>query len=383
MHAVGENLSGNEMYVKNLGKHLFRQAPPDMRFHLAFGHEKDLRHFEAYSGTRRKEDFDYTLLHTNSSLRRLSWSFPRLMSRERFDIAHFQYVLPFFGLGATRFVSVVHDMSFRRFPSHYTRKQHVIHRFIDRSSRRADRILTVSDFSKAEILHFYPFLRESDVTVTHDASDPEVFKKIADPRSRLEALESKIDKKIPDEFVLTVGNLQPRKNLERLLLAFDRVSDRRDDIRLVITGRRAWRYDDILRKMECRSRDRIVFTDYVDEDELVALYNLCRLFVYPSLYEGFGLPVVEAISCGAIALTSRGSSLEEVCPVPDALFDPLRPEIIAEKILDVLDDPDRYRRIQAQQTGLPDRFSWMDTAAKTIEIYRSLIQPAPGRGGPH
>ena len=174
---------------------------------------------------------------------------------------------------------------------------------------------------------------------------------------------------------MTVGNLQPRKNLERLILAFDRVSERLENIQLVITGRRAWKYDEILRRMEDRCRGRIVFTDYVSEDELVALYNLCRLFVYPSLYEGFGLPAAEALCCGSSVVATRAGALPEI--VIDGqtgiLAPPADSSALAEAIIELLEDEPRRRAMaEAGREHVSKRFGWNAIAEKTEAVYEEI-----------
>lgn len=373
MHALGENLSGNEMYIKYLTKHMLKLRPEKVRLHLAFNNETNLSDFEHFSGHRRGAHFDASCLRTNHSLRRLGWLFPRLLAREAFDIAHFQYVLPFRLPSGTRYVTTIHDTSFKRYPSHYTRRQHVVHHFVDRSVRRAHKVLTISDFSKSELLAHYPFLGDSGITVTHLAADPSVFRRVTDPRPLLTPMEKRLQAPIPSKFILTVGNLQPRKNLERLLAAFSSLSSVHTDLSLVITGRRAWKFAPLMRALRSTPSDRVLFTDYVTDKELVALYNTCTLFVYPSLYEGFGLPVLEAIQCGALALTSRGTALQEICPIEEVLFDPDDVNSLIDVMERVLNAREHAALLKAKQAEIPRRYTWQATATRTLEAYLSLV----------
>ncbi|HMB69880.1 MAG TPA: glycosyltransferase family 1 protein, partial [bacterium] len=255
------------------------------------------------------------------------------------------------------------------FPEHFTARQRVIHRAIDGSVARADRVLTISEFTRGELRRTYPRLAPGRVVNAGAGVDRRVFRR--DPRARatLEELERRRDFRLPDRFVLAAGNLQPRKNLPRLLEAFARVRGSDPSLGLVVAGRETGRDPGLRRALAADAA--VTWTDWVSRPELVALYSACRLFVYPSLYEGFGLPVLEAMACGAPVITSRGSAPEEVCPVPDALFDPRSVQDIAARMERSLTD-DAAARLRAEQAGLPARHSWAAVADRTLDVYRSV-----------
>ena len=178
----------------------------------------------------------------------------------------------------------------------------------------------------------------------------------------------------PDRpYILTVGNVQPRKNLIRLIEAFtELVSARGHDLDLVVVGPRRFRSEDIVRSGE-RVSHRVRFTGYVTDRQLAACYRCSTAFVLPSLYEGFGLPALEALAHGVPTACSDAGALPEVCGTAAIMFDPHSVEAIVEALDRVLMDTSLRQRLSSEGPKRADEFSWQRTAKLTLESYQKAV----------
>ncbi|OPZ88406.1 MAG: D-inositol 3-phosphate glycosyltransferase [candidate division TA06 bacterium ADurb.Bin417] len=233
-------------------------------------------------------------------------------------------------------------------------------------------MLAISESTGRDLVRLFDFPADR-VTVIHLGVDRNRFFPL-DEAGRAAARKRLAGCGIEGEYLLYVGTIEPRKNLERLLLAFDRV--RRlghREYRLVIAGRRGWLcegFEKTLAGLPAAAREMIIRTEYFPKEGLTDLYNLATAFVYPSLYEGFGLPVLEAMACGCPVVTSNTSSLPELAGTAARLADPTEVESIAAAISDVLADPVERERMRREGFRQAERFSWEATARKTLAVYR-------------
>jgi glycosyltransferase involved in cell wall biosynthesis len=184
---------------------------------------------------------------------------------------------------------------------------------------------------------------------------------------------------IQGDYILSVGTLQPRKNLPRLIEAFIEARKRPGfDCRLVLVGKKGWGPDEAKAlPAGVLQRKDVIFTGYVEDEDLPALYSGSMAFAYPSLYEGFGLPVLEAMACGTPVLTSQVSSLPEVCGDAAVYVHPLRTEEICRALLALGSDKDLRKALQARGLLRAQKFSWRESARKTLAVYESVA----GRSG--
>jgi glycosyltransferase involved in cell wall biosynthesis len=241
------------------------------------------------------------------------------------------------------------------------------------SVRPDDCVLTISQRTKDDLLTLRPAMDPDRVFVTHLAADPARFYPCDDP-ARLAAVRGRYG--IPEgPYVLSVGTLEPRKNLPHLLRTFaDLVrAERADDLRLVLTGAKGWDFETIFSEVEqlAALRDRVVFTGYVDDGDLAPLYSGAAVFVYPSLYEGFGLPPLEAMQCGTPVITSNTSSLPEVVGDAGLMVDPRDGDALAQAMLDVYRAPGRRADLAARALVRAAQFSWDRYARETVAAYRA------------
>lgn len=227
---------------------------------------------------------------------------------------------------------------------------------------KIDMFIAVSEHTKKDIMKYLD-VPEHKIRVIYEAAD-ESYKPVKD--------HSGIKKKYGlDKFILSVGTLEPRKNIPNLIKAFGKLNRR--DYKLVITGKKGWKYEEIFRLVESLGLgDRIKFLGYILDEELPALYSAAELFVYPSLYEGFGLPPLEAMACGTPVIVSNRSSLPEVVGDAGILIDPEDTDGIAEAMEKILQQPSLRKELSEKGLQQAKKFSWSKCASETIELYKQI-----------
>jgi anaerobic magnesium-protoporphyrin IX monomethyl ester cyclase len=314
-----------------------------------------------------------------------SWNAPRLVWMQALapttlrqveaDVAHFTNgMLPL----ATRVPTVVtiHDMSLRLYPRYHPPRRVLLNGpLVDLSARRADAIITVSESAKADIVRLYN-LDPCRVHVVYEAAAPS-FTRVSDPAElervrRLYALE--------DRLILYVGTIEPRKNLPKLIEAFAACRRAgRLSHQLVCVGPYGW-LSRGLEELVARSNvaHAINFTGYVPFNDLPALYSLAEMFVYPSMYEGFGLPVIEAMACGAPVITGRTAALAEVGGGAIAHVDRIDADALGDAMVALAGSRDRREELSAAGRARAATFSWQRAARESLEIYRRTAEQRTG-----
>jgi glycosyltransferase involved in cell wall biosynthesis len=270
-------------------------------------------------------------------------------------------------------VIIVHDVIHRTLPEVHTKTYRLYLRtFLAASVRQADRVLTVSEHSKNDFLQYHP-LSTDRVRVAYGAADG-VYR----PRDLASETRERLCQTfgIPDQFILYVGNIEPRKNLVAVIEAMHRFSDEERPA-LVVVGKEHLAYGALERMLEqCPFRDQIHFTGYVPDDDLPLLYNMSSLFVYPSLYEGFGLPVLEAMQSGTPVITSDRTSIPEVVDNAGVTLDPNDRDAIANAIQRLWTNEEVREEYRERGLRQAENFSWNRTATKISETIEQLIDTA-------
>jgi glycosyltransferase involved in cell wall biosynthesis len=296
---------------------------------------------------------------------------PWVLRRERPDVFHApHYVLP----PAVRCPSVVtiHDCIHLRFPQYMrNRAAYLAARALMWSAaRRSHMILTVSEASKQDIIRFFHVPPEK-VVVVHNAIDERFRNAPADEDVARVRERYQLD----HGFVLYVGNIRPHKNLVRLIEAFDRLRKSGfEEIKLLIIGDEISKLPALRRAVhEHKLHKQVRFLGYLPDETLAVLYRLASVFVFPSLYEGFGLPPLEAMACGTPVVTSNVSSLPEVAGDAAILVDPYDVGSIEEGVRRVLTDPVLAATMRAKGILRAREFSWERSVARTRELYCELL----------
>ena len=302
---------------------------------------------------------------------------PRQLRHLCTDVCHFTNGVASFWTPCPSVVTI-HDMTLWLFPQyHYRRRLLAMRPFVPLAARRATAIIAVSQATKADIVRILG-VEESKVHVVYEAPSPrfQPLKSVAE----LDRVRRRYG--LPPRLILYVGTIEPRKNLVRLLEAFARLRASHGIAHsLVFVGRRGWKDEAVFAAVErLELGGHVRFLGYVPDGDLVALYNLADLVAFPSLYEGFGLPVLEAMACGTPVVTSPNGSLSEVAGCAAELVDPCDVESIAAGLWQVLRDPTRQEELGACGLAQAARFSWDQTARQTRQIYAS-IKGASDNGG--
>lgn len=266
-------------------------------------------------------------------------------------------------------VITLHDMSlFVHSRLHPLKSQLVVRPLIPAMARRAAAIITVSHHAKRDIVTGLRLPPEK-VHVIYEAAAPQ-YRVIADA-AELDRVRRRYELTRP--FILYVGTIEPRKNLTRLVTAFAQAQRHYPDLELVLVGQLGWKYASLLKAIEDLDLGRAVRRlGYVPNADLPALYNLARALAFPSLYEGFGLPVVEAMACGTPVLTSNGSSLAEIAEGASWLIDPLEVEAIADGLLRLAADDELHARLRLAGLTRATKFSWERAARETVQVYDAV-----------
>ena len=307
-------------------------------------------------------------------------SIPLKLKRLGADLLHSpHYVRPV--LCPTASVVTVHDCIHLLFPQYLpNRWAYFYARFmLGQAVRRSARVFTVSEASRADILRFYPDADPERIQVIPNAIDPAIL----ETPSPAEMARVNERYQLRGRFVLYAGNIKPHKNLERLITAFGLLKQRpgHEDVKLLIIGEDVARYGSLRRSMEAAGvRQDVRFFGFVPERTLAALYRLASVFAFPSLYEGFGLPPLEAMACGTPVVTSRISSLPEVVGDAAILVDPYSADEIADAIARVLGDAALADELRRKGRERAATFSWERSVRALHEGYmRVLGVPVPAR----
>lgn len=233
----------------------------------------------------------------------------------------------------------------------------------------SDGIITVSEYSKKDILKFFPYLCPDKIFVTPLAAD-QIFKPLSKEHCLLKVKEKY---SISKPFILYIGGFSPRKNVEKLINAFSNsTSQLKEEHELIIVGSLKDEGERLYKKVEEMQIPNIKFIGFVEDSMLPVLYNACRAFIYPSLYEGFGLPPLEAMSCGTPVITSNSTSIPEVVQDAGILINPHSEQEITKAIITLLNTKELRDELISRGLKRSKEFSWKVTAEKTYEAYEKI-----------
>jgi glycosyltransferase involved in cell wall biosynthesis len=320
-----------------------------------------------------KPPLEWKLISDRSPAVRLIWEqtfFSRLIREADIDVLHSLHYTRPFRLSCSSVVTF-HDMTFFLYPElHTSTKRIFFPQAIKSSAKRADFVITVSESTRQDAIRLLNLSPDRVITVQHGVD--RAFRPIND----IEFGKRVTNKyRLPGKFILYVGLIEPRKNLPLLINAYKKLVDDGTDHNLVLVGRFGWIFDEVLQQIEkLNLTDKVILTGYVEQVDLPMVYNLCDLFVYPTLYEGFGLPALEAMACGIPVITTDVSSLPEIVGEAGLLVSPNDVEALFEGINKVLYDEGLRLNMARRGTKQAAKFSWERAARSTLEVYRKAIR---------
>jgi len=330
-------------------------------------------HGQALIDVPERDGFRWVVVPEHKPAARLAWEqmvFPRLIRQKGIDLLHsLHYTRPWRLPCAS--VVTYHDMTFFLFPElHTLSKRLFFPAAIRYSARAADALIAVSESTRQDAIR----LLNIDPARIHTTplGIPDEFQ----PYSNSPHLEAaRLKYQLPPRFILYVGLVEPRKNLPLLLRAYRSVLDQSQAPKLVIAGRMGWGAEPVRQLIADLSlADNVHFTGYVSPEDLPFVYNLADLFVYPSSYEGFGLPPLEALACGIPVITSAVSSMPENMGEAAILIPPNDGSALSAAISEVLKNPDLCQQLAAKGPLQAAKFKWEKTARQTLAIYQQILQ---------
>lgn len=294
-------------------------------------------------------------------------------------------------------IIIFYDLAFIRFPEFFSLRKLLWHRFMysKKQAQKADLLIAISQSTKQDLINLYK-IKPEKIEVIYPGIDKK-FRPIN--KNNLDLLRVKKKYNLPDTFVLYFGTIEPRKNILGIIKAFEqlkkgvlqergqvqwqgfegRVRDYKrkifdfSNLKLVIAGAKGWLYDEVFERVkESQYSKDIIFTGFVDEEDKPSLYNLAEIFVYPSFFEGFGLPPLEAMACGIPTIVSNKSSLSEVVGKGAIMIDPYNIDEISFALREILENRDLRIYLTKQAVKRTSQFDWADTAKKFLNLFKEI-----------
>jgi glycosyltransferase involved in cell wall biosynthesis len=361
IHSIGSQKGGNETYYRELIGELIK-ARSDHRFFLYYTNPGAAQQIAA------NDHFSLERLFPTHPVLRIPCIIPWRARQDSLDLFHAQFIVPSFL--KCRTVTTIPDIAYEHYPHFFPARQRAwLKTLVPWSVKRADHIITVSEYSKRDLVQTYG-VHEGKITVTYEGAGDQFV-----PCNREAAKEALARKyRIEGDFVLYLGRLQARKNLVRLVNAYARTRNVGFPHKLVLAGQQdSLSQSVLLRIRELKLENDVLLPGYVAAVDVPSFYNAADVFVYPSIFEGFGLPIMEAMACGTPVVTSQGSSLDEVAGDAAVLVDPLDELSIADALNQVLADPELRKRLGRAGLRRSRQFSFQNAARQTIGVYERVM----------
>lgn len=298
---------------------------------------------------------------------------PQFLSRYKCDLVHFPHFnVPLSYKG--RYVVTIHDLIILHFPTRrattldpikYAAKQFAYKVVIKNAVKKAKKIITVSEFSKRDIVKHFN-LDKKRVIVTYEAADMKVQNSV-----EFQILKDKFN--INKPYILYVGNAYPHKNIEKLVESFAKTSEKNPDVQLVLVGKMDYFYQRIKQLVDDNNYKNIIFPGFVTDEELQALYENCRVYTFPSLYEGFGLPPLEAMAKGAPVISSREACMPEILKEGALFYNPYSVDDIEQKTEEILHNEEVRKDLIEKGSKVVSSYSWEKCGGDTLKVYQSIL----------
>ncbi|MFC1644644.1 glycosyltransferase family 4 protein [Patescibacteria group bacterium] len=369
---IGKQRTGSEVVVLGLTKSILRLDGENEYFLFTDTGEK-----EVIDAIRQKleigdeqKNVNIISLKARNKFVWAAWAVSSYLRKNDLDIYHAEYILPFFLPKKIKAITHIHDVSFVVYRKLIKWSDALfLNTLIPLSIKRANKIVAVSEFTKKEIIRYYN-VDPQKVEIVYNAvnkSDEEVQGVVGEELRRKYGL--------PEKYILYIGTLQPRKNVANLIQAYANIKDRIPGIKLVIAGnKKAHNFDEKINKvvLENDLEKNVIFTGFVDEEDKMMMYKESHVFAYPSLYEGFGIPVLEAMAQSIPVVSSDIEPLKEVCSEACLFFAPNNLDEMSQELYNVcMDDELRLRLVNSGKERV-SFFSWKLSAKKMLEIYKNI-----------
>lgn len=358
-----EEKQGIGIYARNLMSSILSKDEDNV-YYFIYSNESQVGTFGNYKNLKE------VVIPCKSKFLWDQWSVFRFAKKNHIKIIfNTKFSVPL--LSSCKTVMVFHGSEWFVYPQFYSRLDILYNKiFLPRYCRKTSAISSVSKTTADDMIKFIDFDNRK-VFVVHSAMDP-VFKPVKDERV-LSFIKEKYH--LPERYILFVGKLYPGKNFRNIVRAFKRIKEEVDlPLKLVSVGDLRWKYETDLKEIETHElKDDIQFTGWIDQKDMPVLYSLAELFLFPSLYEGFGIPILEAMACGCPVVTSNTGACPEIAGSAAILVDPHDPDNIAEEVISVIKD--NFLRKKIIQLGYIEskKFSWEKAAKETLNIFNYVV----------
>ncbi|MEN8252601.1 MAG: glycosyltransferase family 1 protein [Patescibacteria group bacterium] len=365
---IGKKRTGSEVVVFELVRHL-AQIDSENEYYLLIDNRSDeeISEVEKRLNIGEKSNFNIEQIGSGGKVSWNVWSVPRFCKKMKMDIYHTEYIIPFFMPSFTKIITHIHDISFKVHKELITKKDaFFLNTLIPRAVKKSDKVIAVSQFTKDEIVKYYK-VPESKIEVVYNAVNLEPLN-----RSNAEIREKY---NLPQRYVLALGTMQPRKNIPFLISAFAQVAREVDDINLVLVGKKSHNFDDRIQKTIEKYphiKEKVIFTGFVAEEDKIGVYKNAEVFVFPSLYEGFGVPILEAIEADTLVVASDIPPHKEIGGEGIIYFDPYSIDECSKTLYDSLDSDKMKDMIITEAKKQKTRFSWNNSVKKLKQIYEKI-----------
>lgn len=370
---IGKNRTGDEAVFFGLVKSLAMIEKEN--YYTLFTDEnepKKIKILKSRLGLKKKENFEIVSLRTKNKFIWNFWSVSRYLRKNELDIYLTQYIIPFFVPKKTKVITIIHDISFNFFPQMIKLKDlFFLKILIPLSIKRAQKVVAVSRFTQNEIINYYG-VEKNKVSYIYNA--------VADDFLRANVSSEKIDAvkkkyQLGENYILYIGTLQPRKNIPLLIQAFSLLEKSlQKKMNLVIAGNKKYNFDSKIDVAFEKSfvQEKIIFPGFIEEKDKALIMAGAKIFCFPSLYEGFGIPILEAMSLGIPVIASEIPASEEIAQTAVKFFNPQDTKDLAEKLTLLLKNEEIREELSQKGLEQSKNFSWQKTARKMLSIFQSV-----------
>lgn len=362
-HAAEREGSGNCTYISNLL--LALKEIDDKNEYILYATDKNHTFYDNFNGCL---NFKIKSLPVRNPFFRIPFFLARQTYKDSLDILHVQYNAPPFHKG--KLVVTIHDLGFLHMPETFSRSEAMRLKILTKfTANKSEKIITGSEYSRNDIIRFYGIDEKKIIVIPYGVSQD--FDLNKDSQKTLGVLKKY---NIPEKYMLNVGRLNPRKNFTSLVQAFNRLKKRHPlPHKLVIVGIEDYNTSQILRSIKKIDKGDVLFIGFVAKEDLPYIYSQAEVFIYPSLFEGVGLPILEAMRSGVPVVTSNTTSLQEIVKDAAMTLDPLDVEALSQAMWTLMSDNQlRENHIRKGLLRSQD-FSWEMMAHRMVEIYENIL----------
>lgn len=297
---------------------------------------------------------------------------PYILKKYHFDLVHeLTQIGPFFLPTKFKKIVTIHDLTALKLPEKHKKIDYYRHKLgLPIILRKVDKIITDSYSTQNDLLEYFSSLKlEKKIKTIHLGVNENYFNKISEAEKETTLKKYNLQK----PYIIYIGTIEPRKNINGLLEIICKLKQKSCQYKLVIVGKFGWKYSSILEKIKkLNLKNKVIFTGFISEQDKINLLQAAELMIYPSLYEGFGLPVLEAMACGCPVITSNNSSLKEISFNNEMLFDPFNTDEIYLKTKRIITDQSYRNYFISRGFEHAKKFSWQKTAQETLNVYNNL-----------